>query len=221
VWQLLVGWPSRNKAPGVVYKLATHQHTNGRTDAVVETPVIKPQTPIFKVIVAGEGGVGKTSIIRRYLFEDSLAPVMTVGSEFAYQELEVKNQKVGLSIWDFGGEERFRDLMPIFCLGAHGALVVFDLNRFSTFLQLEFWMDVIRNNANGIPTVLVGAKADLEGGPSEEEIRKFCGSYGIRAYMPVSALTGENVCELFEFLAEKMLEATDDGRLKPAYSLKV
>ncbi|MFW9936007.1 MAG: Rab family GTPase [Candidatus Thorarchaeota archaeon] len=205
----------------MVYKLATHQDTNGRTDAVAETPVIKPQTPIFKVIVAGEGGVGKTSIIRRYLFEDSMTPVMTVGSEFAYQELEVNNQKVGLSIWDFGGEERFRDLMPIFCLGAHGALVVFDLNRFSTFLQLEFWMDVIRNSANGIPIILVGAKADLEGGPSEEEIRKFCVTYGIRAYMPVSALTGENVCEMFEFLAEKMLEATDEGRLKPAYSLKV
>jgi small GTP-binding protein len=146
---------------------------------------------------------------------------MTVGSEFAYQDLEINNQKVGLSIWDFGGEERFRELMPIFCLGAHGAIVVFDLTRFSTFLQLEFWMDVIRNSTNGVPIVLVGAKADLEGGPSEVEIRTFCESYSIRAYMPVSARTGVNVTELFEFLAKKMLEATDEGLLKPAYSLKV
>jgi small GTP-binding protein len=172
------------------------------------------------MIVAGEGGVGKTSIIHRYLFEDSTTPVMTVGSEFAYQEMEINSQKVGLSIWDFGGEERFRELMPIFCLGAHGAIVVFDLTRFSTFLQLEFWMDVIRGSTNGIPIVLVGAKADLEGGPSEEEIRRFCETHGIRAYMPVSARTGENVTELFEFLAEKMLQATDEGRLKPAYSLR-
>jgi len=207
-------------APSVVYILATHQQTNGRTDAVVETPAIRPQTAIFKVIIAGEGGVGKTSIIKRYLFEDNTTPVMTVGSEFAYQELEINTQKIGLSIWDFGGEERFRDLMPIFCLGAHGALVVFDLSRFSTFLQLEFWMDVIRNSTNGIPIVLVGAKADLVGGPSEDEIRKFCESYGIRAYMPVSARTGENVTELFEFLALKMLQAADEGRIKPAYSLK-
>ena len=146
---------------------------------------------------------------------------MTVGSEFAYQEIEVNNQKVGLSIWDFGGEERFRELMPIFCLGAHGAIVVFDLSRFSTFLQLEFWMDVIRGSTNGIPIVLVGAKADLEGGPSEEEIRRFCETNGIRAFMPVSARTGENVTQLFEFLATKMLQATDEGRLKPAYSLRV
>jgi small GTP-binding protein len=145
---------------------------------------------------------------------------MTVGSEFAYQEIEINNQKVGLSIWDFGGEERFRELMPIFCLGAHGAIVVFDLTRFSTFLQLEFWMDVIRGSTNGIPTILVGAKADLEGGPSEEEIRRFCETNGIRAYMPVSARTGENVTQLFEFLTKKMLLATDEGRLKPAYSLR-
>ncbi len=145
---------------------------------------------------------------------------MTVGSEFAYQELEFNAQKVGLSIWDFGGEERFRDLMPIFCLGAHGAIVVFDLSRFSTFLQLEFWMNIIHNSTNKIPIILVGAKADLEGGPSETDIRRFCLSNGICAYMPVSARSGENVTQLFEFLAKKMLQATDEGHLKPAYSLK-
>ncbi len=177
-------------------------------------------TPIFKVIIAGEGGVGKTSIIQRYIYEYSTTPIMTVGSEFAYQELEIDNQKVGLSIWDFGGEERFRDLMPIFCLGAHGAIVVFDLSRFSTFLQLEFWMDVIHGSTNGIPIVLVGAKADLVGGPTEEDIRKFCLDNGVSAYIPVSSRTGENVTQLFEFLAKKMLQATDEGRLKPAYSLK-
>ncbi len=145
---------------------------------------------------------------------------MTVGSEFAYQDIEINSQRVGLSIWDFGGEERFRELMPIFCLGAHGAIVVFDLTRFSTFLQLEFWMDVIHNSTNGIPIILVGAKADLEGGPSEDEIRTFCQTNGIRAYMPVSARSGTNITQLFEFLTEKMLQATDEGFLKPAYSLK-
>ncbi|TRO55168.1 GTP-binding protein [Candidatus Bathyarchaeota archaeon] len=200
--------------------MATNQQTNGRSESVVQPTIIKSRTPIFKVIVAGEGGVGKTSIIRRYLFEDSSTPVMTVGSEFAYQDIEINSQRVGLSIWDFGGEERFRELMPIFCLGAHGAIVVFDLTRFSTFLQLEFWMDVIHNSTNGIPIILVGAKADLEGGPSEDEIRTFCQTNGIRAYMPVSARSGTNITQLFEFLTEKMLQATDEGFLKPAYSLK-
>ncbi|MFX1566323.1 MAG: Rab family GTPase [Promethearchaeota archaeon] len=204
-----------------MYTLATHDQVNGRTETVLETPVIKPKTPIFKVIVAGEGGVGKTSIIQRYIYEYSTTPTMTVGSEFAYQELEVKNQKVGLSIWDFGGEERFRELMPVFCLGAHGAIVVFDLSRFSTFLQLEYWLEVIRGSTNGIPVVLVGAKSDLDAGPSNEEIRRFCENNDILAFIPVCARTGENINQLFEFLAEKMLIATDEGRIKPAYSFRI
>jgi small GTP-binding protein len=208
-------------APGVVYTLATHERVNGRTEAVLETSATKPKTPIFKVVVAGEGGVGKTSIIHRYIYDYSTTPTMTVGSEFAYQELEIKNQKVGLSIWDFGGEKRFRELIPIFCLGAHGAIVVFDLSRFSTFLQLEYWMEIICESTNGIPIVLVGAKSDLDDGPSNEEIRRFCENNGIKAFIPVCARNGENINELFEFLAERMLVATDEGRIKPAYSHRV
>ena len=81
-------------------------------------------------------------------------------------------------------------------------------------------MEIIQNSTESIPIVLVGAKADLEGGPSEEDIRGFCQNNGICAYIPVSARTGENVTQLFEFLAKKMIQATDEGRLKPAYSLK-
>ena len=145
---------------------------------------------------------------------------MTVGSEFAYQELEVDFQKVGLSIWDFGGEERFRDLMPIFCLGAHGALLVFDLSRYSTFLQLGFWMEIIRESAGVIPVILIGAKSDLPGGPSEDDIHDFCKQHGIIAFFPVSARTGENIDQIFSYIATKLIKATDEGRITPAFSVR-
>jgi Ras-related protein Rab-9A len=203
-----------------VYTLETHEETNGKTEVAIAATTVTAKTPIYKVIVAGEGGVGKTSIIRRYITGFSSTPIMTVGSEFAYQELDVNSHRVGLSIWDFGGEERFRELMPIFCLGAHGAFVVFDLSRFSTFLQLAYWIEIIREAAGTIPLILVGAKADLEGGPSDEDLHEFCLRHEVSAYFPVSARTGENVSELFNYLAEKMLQATDEGRVTPAYSLK-
>jgi len=203
-----------------VYTLETHEQSNGKTEVAIATTTVTAKTPIYKVIVAGEGGVGKTSIIRRYITGFSSTPIMTVGSEFAYQELDVNAQRVGLSIWDFGGEERFRELMPIFCLGAHGAFVVFDLNRFSTFLQLAYWIEIIREAAGTIPLILVGAKADLEGGPSDEDLHDFCLRHEVSAYFPVSARTGENINHLFTYLADKMIQATDEGRIIPAYSLK-
>ncbi len=203
-----------------MYTLETHEQSNGKTEVAIATTTVTAKTPIYKVIVAGEGGVGKTSIIRRYITGFSSTPIMTVGSEFAYQELDVNAQRVGLSIWDFGGEERFRELMPIFCLGAHGAFVVFDLNRFSTFLQLAYWIEIIREAAGTIPLILVGAKADLEGGPSDEDLHDFCLRHEVSAYFPVSARTGENINHLFTYLADKMIQATDEGRIIPAYSLK-
>jgi Ras-related protein Rab-8A len=203
-----------------VYILATNQHINGKTTTILTTPAVTPKIPIYKVIIAGEGGVGKTSIIDRYIHGHSTTPIMTVGSEFSYQELEYNTHKVGLSIWDFGGEDRFRDLMPIFCLGAHGALLVFDLNRFSTFLQLAFWVEVIRESTGNIPIILVGAKCDLNGGPTEQDIHDFCQRHEIRAYFPASAHTGENISNLFEYLAQKMVKATEEGRITPAYSIR-
>jgi small GTP-binding protein len=177
-------------------------------------------TPIFKVVVAGEGGVGKSSIVRRFITNIHSEPVMTVGSEFAYRELDVAGQRLGLSIWDFGGEERFRELMPILCLGAHGALVVFDLNRYSTFLQLQVWIEIIRNATKSIPVILVGAKCDLPGGPSDEEITQFCVAHQINAYFPVSAREGVNVDAVFGHIAQLMHDATKKGLFSPAYPVK-
>ncbi|MDO8056299.1 MAG: hypothetical protein Q6361_05510, partial [Candidatus Hermodarchaeota archaeon] len=94
------------------------------------------------------------------------------------------------------------------------------LNRFSTFLQLAFWVEVIRESARNIPIILVGAKCDLDGGPREQDIHDFCQRNEIKAYFPASANTGENISSLFKYLAEKMVQATEEGRINPAFSVR-
>jgi small GTP-binding protein len=179
-------------------------------------------TPIFKLVLAGEGGVGKTSIVNHYLSGAHNEPPMTVGSEFAYQEIRLGKQKIGLSLWDFGGEIQFREFIPVFCLGAHGAIVVFDLSRYSTFRCLTAWLDLIIPKEKHIPIILVGSKSDLDsGGPSEEEVQELCERYQISEYITVSSLTGENITRLFKRISELLIEAVKDGEIAPAKSVKV
>ena len=85
---------------------------------------------MLKLVVAGEGGVGKTTMIRRYVegvYHDS---ILTVGTAFAAKRIVISDghgpTPIKAQIWDFGGEKRFRFLLPKFCFGARGAMLCFD-----------------------------------------------------------------------------------------------
>ncbi|MFX1476417.1 MAG: Rab family GTPase, partial [Promethearchaeota archaeon] len=139
-----------------------------------------------------------------------------------YQEVELGKQRIGLSLWDFGGEMQFRDFIPVFCLGAHAAIVVFDLSRYSTFRCLTGWLDLIIPEEKNIPIILVGSKSDLDcGGPSEEEVQKLCEKYKISEYITVSSLTGENITQLFKRISELIIEAVKEGEITPAKPFKI
>ena len=121
----------------------------------------------FKLIVCGEGGVGKTSLIRRYVdnkFEENY--LITLGMDPTNMAVEVEaNGKmipVNLILYDVAGQKRFQSLREVFFRGAHGALLVFDLTRPETVEKLEQWYSGLYNNAGNIPTILVGNKSDLE-----------------------------------------------------------
>ena len=73
----------------------------------------------FKIIIFGDAGCGKTTLTQRFLTNLFVSDSkMTIGVDFEVKSLEVDKQKVKLQIWDFGGEERFRFLLPTYCLGA-------------------------------------------------------------------------------------------------------
>ncbi|GAH39257.1 unnamed protein product, partial [marine sediment metagenome] len=83
---------------------------------------------VLKIITTGEGGVGKTTLLHRYVEGIFLADTkMTLGVEFFLKELDLDGNKILLQIWDFGGQERFRFLLQNYIMGAKGALLLFDL----------------------------------------------------------------------------------------------
>jgi small GTP-binding protein len=171
---------------------------------------VEPEGIMLKLVVAGEGGVGKTTLVRRYVegvYHDSL---LTVGTGFAARRLVINDghgeQAVKLQIWDFGGEKRFRFLLPKFCVGARGAVLSFDLNRFSTFLKLNQWLELIRNNTDKIPIILVGTKADLQRSIDRKEVIEYAQKQGLKAYFETSSKDNLNVTPAFEYIAKQMLE---------------
>jgi small GTP-binding protein len=148
---------------------------------------------------------------------------MTIGLNFHSISLKVFNKNyqdfnselyIVNSIFDFGGQERFKPLIPKFLGGANGALLVFDLTSKLSLEMLNFWYDSLLKYAEGskIPKILVGSKSDLlEKIPKEKtsnpsEINQIIKEKRLDGYIETSALKNYNVLEVFKKLNNLMLK---------------
>ena len=113
-----------------------------------------PQKFILKILTAGEGGVGKTTLLHRYVEGKFSADTkMTIGVEFFLKETEIDSKHCTLQLWDFGGQERFRFLLESYVLGAKGALLMFDLTRMMSLENLGQWIKIVRKGDPHLPVL--------------------------------------------------------------------
>ena len=164
------------------------------------------RVPVVKVVVAGDGTVGKTSLIRRYCegkFETTR--VQTIGVDFQTQTVELSDFIVKLSIWDMAGQERFEVMRAGFYRGSRASALVFDVTQEASFGNLERWRGEILNTVEEQPFLVIGNKVDLERRVSVNEASAFAASIGAD-YIETSALTGQGVPTLFETLATRALQ---------------
>eukprot|EP00956_Cyclotella_meneghiniana_P045922 scaffold390822_cov79-Cyclotella_meneghiniana.AAC.2 len=164
--------------------------------------------PLYKIVMLGDSGVGKTSLVARLTNPDR--PLnhdisATMGIEFDTQMLDTPHGKVKAQIWDTAGQERFaRVLLPTYFRKAKGVILVYDVTNAKSFESLgERWMTQLNDHANSeeLAKLLVGNKCDLEASRevTKEKAQMFCNEFGME-HLETSAKSGENVLKAFEKL---------------------
>uniref|UniRef100_A0A672MHS3 Ras-related protein Rab-21 n=1 Tax=Sinocyclocheilus grahami TaxID=75366 RepID=A0A672MHS3_SINGR len=166
------------------------------------------KTYSFKVVLLGEGCVGKTSLVLRYCenkFNDK--HITTLQASFLTKKLNITGKRVNLAIWDTAGQERFHALGPIYYRDSNGALLVYDVTDEDSFQKVKNWVKELRKMlGNEICLCIVGNKIDLEKDRhvSVEEAEGYAESVGAKHYH-TSAKLNKGIEELFLDLCKRTL----------------
>ena len=164
---------------------------------------------IFKLILIGNSGVGKSCILQRYMkhtFQETYK--CTIGVDFLMKSLIINGKTVKLQLWDTAGQEKYKSMVSSYYRGANVALIIFDLTNHISFDALPSWIEnYYKNGPEQKNIILIGNKKDLEveRQVTQEEAETFAETNNM-IYFETSAKDGENIDYVFNYAAEKLLE---------------
>lgn len=167
----------------------------------------------LKVIILGDSGVGKTSLMNQYVHKRfSNQYKATIGADFLTKEVMVDDKLFILQIWDTAGQERFQSLGVAFYRGADSCVLVHDITDAKSFDNLESWMDeflahAAPRNADHFPFAVLGNKSDLgaKRQVSASKAKNWCASKGDIPFFETSAKDAVNVELAFQTIAKAAL----------------
>ena len=164
---------------------------------------------IRKVCLLGDGGVGKTSLVRRYV-EDAFSDeyIISFGTKVSKKVIDLGEVELTLMIWDILGQKSDDALHAAYYRGANGALLVGDLTRPETMGHLVKWRDDFLRVSPDAKVVAVANKSDLQGGMQANELQELTLTIGTGFYR-TSAKTGEGVEALFLALGKSIMEMSE------------
>lgn len=163
--------------------------------------------PTFKVVVAGDGGVGKTSLLHRLLTGNVVTTYnATLGVEVHPYTFNVNGRTIRFNLWDTAGQEKFGGLRDGYYIEADAAIVMYDLGRNITARNVATWHRDLLRVAAGIPTLFLGNKSDVAGRARKKpDAASGCGREPLRRTCSVK--TGEGVEGALEALGALLLQA--------------
>ncbi|XP_069102739.1 ras-related protein Rab-31-like [Argopecten irradians] len=162
-----------------------------------------------KVVVLGSQGVGKTSVVIRYvggMFSKAVSP--TIGASFFTYKMTINNYRIKLQVWDTAGQERFRSMAPMYYRKANAAMLIYDLTSADSFYDIKDWVSELKKNVDTpIVMCLVGNKCDLSdnrevaAGDAEE----YASNIGALNH-ETSALKNTGIDEAFLQVAQQLIK---------------
>jgi len=176
---------------------------------------------LFKVVLIGDSGVGKSNLLSRFTRNEfNLESKSTIGVEFATRSISVDEKTVKAQIWDTAGQERYRAITSAYYRGAVGALLVYDIAKYPTYVNVTRWLKELRDHADAnIVIMLVGNKSDLRHlrAVPTEEAKAFSAENGL-SFIETSALDASNVesafqtilTDIYRIVSSKALETSAD-----------
>jgi len=178
---------------------------------------------LFKVVLIGDSGVGKSNLLSRFtrneFHQDSKS---TIGVEFATRSIDVDGKRVKSQIWDTAGQERYRAITSAYYRGAVGALLVYDIAKHSTYVNVTRWLKELRDHADAnIVIMLVGNKADLRHlrAVPTEEAKQFATENGL-SFIETSALDASNVEQAFQNILTDIYHIVSSKALESSEAIK-
>ena len=163
----------------------------------------------FKIITLGNPGVGKTSIIQRFVCDDfNPDQLSTLGISYSFRVLNINKKNIKLKLIDTGGQEKYRSLSISYFRHVDVVLFVFDLNLEESFESIQYWIDLFNQSDDGKNIkgkYLIGNKCDLEQNVDQGLIDELVKKNGL-LYMSTSAKTKSQIDEMFEYIAGELYE---------------
>jgi small GTP-binding protein len=188
---------------------------------ILENKSVTYQDFLFKLIIIGDSAVGKSCMLHRLTNNEFVQDhEVTVGVEFGTLLVKLEQQVFKLQIWDTAGQESFKSITKIFYRGAHCIFLTYDMTRLETFNNLATWYnEVMAQSEPDVILFLVGNKKDdvSKRAVDEARIEKFKADRGIQFHFETSALTGENIEQLF-ITASKVLYNTFKDKINQMVS---